>query len=41
MKDTSPKRILANQINSHFSTGPKTEAGKRKISLNPLTHGFT
>jgi hypothetical protein len=31
----------ANRANSQKSTGPKTEAGKAKSSLNHLSHGFT
>jgi hypothetical protein len=35
------KQIAANQANAQKSTGPKTEAGKAKSSLNHLSHGFT
>ncbi len=35
------KQILANQANAQKSTGPKTEEGKAKSSLNHLSHGFT
>jgi hypothetical protein len=34
-------RIEANRANSQLSTGPKTEAGKQRSSLNALRHGLT
>ncbi len=34
-------RSEINQANAQHSTGPKTEAGKRKSSLNALRHGLT
>src|SRR5690349_16950133 len=37
---TSELQIRANQQNAQASTGPKTEAGKRKVSLNRITHGL-
>src|SRR5262245_39632990 len=37
---TSELQIRANQQNAQLSTGPKTEAGKRKVSLNRVTHGL-
>src|SRR5271166_1673205 len=30
-----------NRANSQHSTGPKTEAGKQKSSMNALRHGLT
>ena len=36
----SKKKILANRLNSKKSTGPKSEAGKRKSSLNSIKHGL-
>ena len=33
-------QVDANQANSQKSTGPKTEEGKAKSSLNRLSHGF-
>ena len=33
-------QILANRENAKKSTGPKTEAGKAKSSMNRLSHGF-
>jgi len=37
---TSEKQIAANRRNSRRSTGPKTEAGKKKSSRNALKHGL-
>jgi hypothetical protein len=34
-------QIKANQQNAQKSTGPKTEAGKQRSSLNSTGHGFT
>jgi hypothetical protein len=34
-------RAEINQANSQHSTGPKTEAGKQRSSLNALRHGLT
>src|SRR5579863_6043128 len=34
-------RTEINRANSQHSTGPKTEAGKKKSSLNALRHGLT
>src|SRR4051812_24320622 len=33
-------QVDANQANSQKSTGPKTEEGKAKSSINRLSHGF-
>ena len=35
------RQIAANRQNSQLSTGPKTEAGKAKSSLNAVRHGLT
>src|SRR5580693_4425461 len=36
-----PHRTEINRANSQHSTGPKTEAGKQRSSLNALRHGLT
>jgi hypothetical protein len=38
---STPNRIEINRANAQHSTGPKTEAGKRRSSQNALRHGFT
>ena len=39
---TNPQLITArNRANAAHSTGPKTEAGKRRSSLNGMRHGLT
>jgi hypothetical protein len=38
---TSANRIDINRANAQHSTGPKTEAGKQRSSLNALRHGLT
>jgi hypothetical protein len=38
---STPHRTEINRANSQHSTGPKTEAGKNKSSLNALRHGLT
>lgn len=35
------RRAEINKENSQHSTGPKTEAGKQRFSLNALRHGLT
>ena len=39
-KPASPARIDANRRNALKSTGPKTDEGKAKASLNNLKHGL-
>jgi hypothetical protein len=34
-------QLTANRANSQLSTGPRTEAGKRRSSLNSFRHGLT
>lgn len=36
---TSQKQVQANQTNAKRSTGPKTAAGKSKVSTNAIKHG--
>jgi hypothetical protein len=36
-----PSRKKTNRANAQHSTGPKTEAGKQRSSLNALRHGLT
>jgi hypothetical protein len=38
---TSAKRQDANQRNAQRSSGPKTEQGKRRSSINAMQHGLT
>lgn len=38
---TSPLQLAANRRNAQLSTGPTTETGKKKASLNALRHGLT
>ncbi len=37
----SPAQIIANHENSTHSTGPRTTAGKKRVSLNAFRHGLT
>ena len=37
----SDKQIAANRSNALLSTGPKTEEGKKRSSLNARRHGIT
>jgi hypothetical protein len=37
----SARQLRANRQNAQHSTGPKSEAGKRRASENALTHGLT
>ncbi len=36
----SPERLAANRSNGLKSTGPRTEAGKAIVAMNPLVHGL-
>jgi hypothetical protein len=36
----TPAQIAANRANAQRSTGPQTDEGKAKSSMNRLTHGF-
>jgi len=38
---TSPIQIDSNRRNAQLSTGPSTDAGKKRASLNALRHGLT
>jgi hypothetical protein len=38
---STPSQIAANQANAQLSTGPKSEAGKAKSSLNAVSTGLT
>src|SRR5687768_17091307 len=37
---TSARRLAANRRNAQRSTGPRTDAGKRRASRNALKHGL-
>jgi hypothetical protein len=41
MSTSSQARVDANRQNAQSSTGPRTEAGKQKSSLNSVRHGLT
>ncbi len=38
---TSPTKAESNRANAQHSTGPRTEAGKQKVSRNAVKHGLT
>jgi len=38
---SSNQQIVANRRNARLSTGPRTSAGKAKVSMNALKHGLT
>ena len=38
---SSDQQIAANRLNAQRSTGPRTSAGKARVSLNSLKHGLT
>ena len=40
MTNISEAQLKANRENAQHSTGPTSSEGKRKVALNPLTHGF-
>lgn len=39
-KTLTPKKVVANRANAKFSTGPRTERGKRAARLNAVKFGF-
>src|SRR5687768_13469205 len=39
-KPLSKRKLLANRRNARKSTGPRTPAGKKIVSQNPLKHGL-
>jgi hypothetical protein len=41
MGSPTPSRAALNRANSAHSTGPRTESGKQRSSLNALGHGLT
>jgi hypothetical protein len=41
MKKSSDRQIAANRLNAKRSTGPRTLAGKAKVSVNAMKHGLT
>jgi hypothetical protein len=38
---SSDKQVAANRLNAQRSTGPRTPAGKARVSFNALKHGLT
>jgi hypothetical protein len=41
MKKSSDRQVAANRLNAKRSTGPRTLAGKAKVSVNAVKHGLT
>src|SRR6185369_5956317 len=39
-RPVSPRRVAANRANARKSTGPRTAAGKKRVSRNALKHGL-
>jgi hypothetical protein len=39
-RTVSPRKVEANRWNARKSTGPKTAAGKKRVSKNAIRHGF-
>jgi hypothetical protein len=40
MKPLSLQQLLANRQNSLKSSGPRSATGKKKVSMNPIKHGY-
>src|SRR5271165_2829946 len=38
---STDRQVAANRLNTQRSTGPRTPAGKARVSVNALTHGLT
>jgi len=38
---SNDQQIAANRLNAQRSTGPRTPAGKTRVSSNALKHGLT
>ena len=38
---TTPVQVDANRRNAEQSTGPRSAAGKARVSRNAITHGLT
>ncbi len=38
---TSHQQLAVNRYNARHSTGPRTEAGKQRLSINAWKHGLT
>ncbi|MBV9745513.1 MAG: hypothetical protein JO099_17270 [Acidobacteriia bacterium] len=41
MSDISPAQLAANRANAQLSTGPTSEAGRHRSSLNATKHGLS
>ncbi|HTS50894.1 MAG TPA: hypothetical protein VMH05_23270 [Bryobacteraceae bacterium] len=41
LANPTPSRTSANRLNALHSTGPRTDSGKQRSSLNALRHGLT